>query len=195
MIISIDMDGVMLDDDRYRLDYISKLLFETDHRLMDRPYFYEEKCSFWEVKEENRIYDPIYFEYIRNAEPNRFVSEITHKMHEDGHILKVITGRHYGDYADERGEYVRKESENWLIKNNIYYDKLVFSGFPKIKSFKEEGSELIIEDFPKTIATCSEFCPVFMYDTISNRGFEHDNVTRVYSWYDLYQKLINISCL
>ncbi len=189
MIISIDIDGVLINDDSYRRDRITKKLFENNMPLMDMPYAYERKCSWMDMAESNEFYDPIYFEYIKEAPMIRYADEVCRKIHEDGDILLFVTGRHYGNREDEKGEYVRKYTEEWMKEHAIYYDELIFSGFPKVETFRKTGSDLIIEDMPQTLEQCSRFCHVFCYDNPYNRDFVCENMTRVFSWYDLYAKL------
>ena len=47
----------------------------------------------------------------------------------------------------------------------------------------------MIEDSPTTI---NELVKVLYYDTRYNRSIEHENIIRVYSWYDIYMKINTI---
>ncbi len=47
----------------------------------------------------------------------------------------------------------------------------------------------MIEDKPKSIMEISKIIPVFCMDARYNTKCEGKNVTRVYSWYDIYDKL------
>ena len=44
MNIGIDIDGVLVDDDTYRLDTMAKFCFENNLSNIDYPYKYESKC-------------------------------------------------------------------------------------------------------------------------------------------------------
>ena len=46
MIIGIDIDGVLIDDDTYRLDYMTKYCYENHLPDLDNPYAYEQKCNW-----------------------------------------------------------------------------------------------------------------------------------------------------
>ena len=47
----------------------------------------------------------------------------------------------------------------------------------------------MIEDSPTTINELVKVVKVLYYDTRYNRSIEHENITRVYSWYDIYMKI------
>ena len=85
---------------------------------------------------------------------------------------------------------MRNRIKNWLDKNNIVYDKLLFAKVPKIKEIKENKIEIMIEDSPSTIEAINKIVKVLCYDNRYNRDLKLDNVTRVYSWYDIYNKII-----
>ena len=64
MNIGIDIDGVLMDDDTYRLDTIAKYCYENNLGTLENPYKFEDKCSisdydFWSVhvlfKQERRV--------------------------------------------------------------------------------------------------------------------------------------------
>ena len=46
MNIGIDMDGVLMDDDTYRLDTITKYCYENNLPDLDNTYKYESKCNW-----------------------------------------------------------------------------------------------------------------------------------------------------
>ena len=48
----------------------------------------------------------------------------------------------------------------------------------------------MIEDSPSTIEAINKIVKVLCYDNRYNRDLKLDNVTRVYSWYDIYNKII-----
>lgn len=77
-------------------------------------------------------------------------------------------------------------------KNNIEYDKIIFTKPPKINEILENKIDIMIEDSPTTINELVKVVKVLYYDTRYNRKIEHEHITRVYSWYDIYMKIIAI---
>lgn len=189
MIIGIDMDGVLSDDDRYRLDHYAKYNYLHGLKGMDTPYGYEDKCSDWTHEIFDDYINEFELNYYENAAMFTFADEITQKLHEEGHKIVIITGRHIAQQNTPRGEFVRKASEQWLKKNNIYFDKLVFSPWPKIQSIRDNHVDCMIEDYTGTIETCRQEMPVILFDNRYNVGYEAENVYRVFSWYEIYNTI------
>ena len=52
--------------------------------------------------------------------------------------------------------------------------------------------DIMIEDSPTTINELVKVVKVLYYDTRYNRSIEHENIIRVYSWYDIYMKINTI---
>lgn len=50
----------------------------------------------------------------------------------------------------------------------------------------------MIEDSPTAINELIKVVKVLYYDTRYNRDIKHENIIRVYSWYDIYMKINEI---
>ena len=74
-------------------------------------------------------------------------------------------------------------------KNNIEYDKIIFTKPPKVKEIIENKIDIMIEDSPTTINELIKIVKVLYYDARYNRNIESENIVRVYSWYDIYIKI------
>lgn len=187
MIIGFDIDGCMCDDHAFRLEQWGKYTFEHGLPVMDKPYGYEWKIAYMDRWSNRDIMQSFQFEYIENVPPRFFVAEVMQKLHDDGHYLIVCTGRTGSLREDERGHRIRETTENWLRKNGIYYDELMFTGFPKIDYVRGKHCDLFVEDAPFTVDTMSLEIPVLLFDNPYNQDYTRENVTRVYSWYDIYR--------
>ena len=115
---------------------------------------------------------------------------LQHRLHDDGHTLIIATGRHGTRREDEFGEKVRNITINWLKKYDIYYDDILFSGFPKIDYIRPYKCDVFVEDWNRTIISLAEEMPVLMFDNPYNRDLECKNATRVFSWYDIYRHIV-----
>ena len=73
-------------------------------------------------------------------------------------------------------------------KNKIIYDELYFSP-DKTKEIDSLKIDIMIEDSPETIPTFVKHTYIFCYDCRYNRNLELENMTRVFSWYDIYSKI------
>ena len=184
MNIGIDIDGVLTNDDEYLMDCISKYCFENNLDSFTDPYAYEFNKLNWD-KDIIDDYRSKYFdEYIDNEPARKFASEVTKKLKSDGHHIYIITARH-----DCKKPEMKRRIENWLNKNNISYDKLICANVPKIKEIQENNIDIMIEDSPSTIPQINDIVKVFCYDTRYNKELKLNNVTRVFSWYDIYSKI------
>lgn len=189
MRIGIDIDGVLTNDDEYILSCTSKYCYENNLNGFVEPYEYEYRKLDWnqQILDDYRI--KYFDEYVDNEPARKFASEVINKLKNDGHEVFIITGRYksYDNTLD--GENMRLRIKNWLKKNKIEYDKLIFAKVPKIKELKENKIDLMIEDSPSTIHIIKDIVKVFCFDTRYNQELNLDNVTRVFSWYDIYMKV------
>ena len=191
MNIGIDIDGVLTNEDEYILSCTSKYCYENNLEGLANPNSYEFSKLNWS-KEIIDDYRKKYFdEYVDNAPTRLFESEVIKKLKNDGHKIFIITGRHKCTSNTVDGEDMRNRIKNWLTKNNIVYDKLLFAKVPKIKEINENKIDIMIEDSPSTIESINKIVKVLCYDNRYNRDLKLDNVTRVYSWYDIYKKIKN----
>ena len=182
MKIGIDIDGVLTDLSKFYLDYIPKYSMENNFKGIVNPDGYELHeildlkenidMDFWEK------YDGYYTKKIYTRE---FASEVINKLKEENEI-HIITARNpKEDLQDENWTL------DWLKENNIYYDNLVFTN-KKLEYCKENNIDLMIEDCLKNIIEISKIIPVICLDARYNKNCKGKNITRCYSWYDIYQK-------
>jgi len=192
MRIGIDIDGVLTNDDDYILDCTSKYCFENNLKGFTNPYSYEYNKLDWneELLEDYRR--QYFYDYVDNEPIRKFSNEVIKKLKEDGHEIFIITGRHKSHENSDAGEDMRNRVKVWLDKNEIVYDKLIFAKVPKIKELKENKIDLMIEDSPSTISVIRDFVKVFCFDTRYNQEVKFEDVTRVFSWYDIYMKILEI---
>ena len=192
MRIGVDIDGCICDDDNYRLAYIYKFCLEKGLKEPDLPYGYEFKATFWSNELEEAWRDEYFDNYMQNVPVRYGVNEVFEWLHNEGHEIYLITGRWPACQQNEKGAHVREETEKWLKKNNIYFDKIVYTGFPKVDYIKKENIDVMIEDFEETLSDCSKIWPTFCYDNRYNQNLVLDNMVRFFSWYDFYRKFHEI---
>ena len=130
---------------------------------------------------------------MTSYKPRDFAVEVIKKLKENNNNIYIITARNeYGLPDDEEGN-MQKLTKEWIEKNKIYYDELIFTSEDKRKVCKENKIDIMIEDSPTNVKELSEIIKVFCYDNPYNRGIEGKNITRVYSWYDILNKIVNIN--
>ena len=77
----------------------------------------------------------------------------------------------------------------WLKENEIPYNKIIYTEGSKLPYVVGNYIELMIEDSPINIVDISSKVPTFCYNNLYNKDVKGENITRVYSWYDIYDKI------
>ena len=190
MNIGIDIDGVLTNDDDYILDFTSKYCYEHDLKGFDNANLYEYRKLNWDENTINNYRKEFFLNYIKNEPARKFASEVIKKLRDEGNKIFIISARYKtAENGKINNENIRECTLDWLIKNNIEYDKIIFTKPPKVNEILENKIDIMIEDSPTTINELVKVVKVLYYDTRYNRSIEHEHITRVYSWYDIYMKI------
>lgn len=78
---------------------------------------------------------------------------------------------------------------DWLKRNKIKYDKIIFSPEDKLDICRENDIDIMIEDKPANIENISILIPVICFHAGYNKNCIGNNIIRCYSWYDIYAKI------
>ena len=189
MNIGFDIDGVLTNEEDYLIECMTKYAFENNLPEMANPLEYEtRKFENWQ-----KLFDlyqkHFVWEYAKNAQPRLFASEIINKLKNDGHKIFIITSRRPTVFDVPESEIMKQTIKNWLAKNNIYYDEIFFEIDKTIK-IKELNIDIMVEDSPKTIPIFAKLTHIFCFDNRYNANLVCENMTRVFSFYDLYNKIL-----
>ena len=194
MRIGIDIDGVLTDVERFQLDYGSKYWFENNLGGFVNPNAYRVYELFGNDIELNKKFWNLHREiYGVNGNIREFASEVIKKLKEKGNEIYIITARYFTDEDSKQGEDTRKIVRDWLKNNGVIYDKLIFSGEDKLQLCLDNKIDLMIDDSVENINNISKIIPVICFDARYNKECEGENITRCYSWYDIYSKIIKIN--
>ena len=140
---------------------------------------YDEAEKFWNK------YLPYYsIEY----KPREFVPEVINKLKENNEIY-IITARNEDGLPPEYYGHMQELVKEWLKKYNINYDKLIFTKGSKLPYCLENNIDIMIEDSPFNLIDISSKIQVMCFDNPYNKKIEGENITRVYSWYDILNKV------
>lgn len=191
MRIGIDIDGVLTDMEKFLADYGSKYCIENNLPVNIKEIEYDEFKTFnWTEEQGIKFWNEYIIYYATKYLARAFASEVIKKLKEEGHEIYITTARNdYGvpkEYIGKmRGEIVAK----WLEENEISYDKIIYTEGSKLPYVVGNYIELMIEDSPENIKEVSSKIPTFCYNCLYNKDVEGENITRVYSWYDIYDKI------
>ena len=195
MKIGIDIDGVLTDIEKWQLDYGSKFYYENYHKGIVNYKGYETDEIFDSNRECDDLFWNKYFEdYSINVEARKFSGEVISMLKDDGYEIYIITAR--GSFLSNSSSVMSKEEnvqivKEWLNKNNIYYNQIIFSREDKLDICIANKIDIMIEDKVDNINKISTQIPVICYNAGYNEQCIGKNIYRVYSWYDIYNTIKN----
>lgn len=192
MRIGIDIDGVLTNIERFIVDYGTKFCIENNLPMEIETGYYDESKAFHWTEDQTLKFWNEYLVYYATKYPARdFASEVVHKLKEEGHEIYIVTARNEYGLTDEYYGKMRELVDAWLKDNDICYDKIVYTEGSKLPYCVGNYVELLIEDNPEQVKNVAEKLPVFCFDNQYNKNVEGKNITRVFSWYDVYDKIKN----
>ena len=78
----------------------------------------------------------------------------------------------------------------WLKANHIEYDDIVLNADDKAKVALEKKLDIFIDDsFKNCTEVANTGIKTYIMDTRTNKSLNAENITRVYSWTDIYDKI------
>jgi len=193
MKIGIDIDGVLTDMERFLLDHATKFCKENNLPINVKIDNYDERIAFgWTEEQTIKFWNQYLVNYATKYPARDFSSEIINKLKEEGHEIYIVTARCEWGLPEEAYGKMKEFVDKWLKDNSIYYDKIIYTEGSKLPYCIGNYVELMIEDSPKNVEELSTKIPVLCFDCKYNESVEGKNITRVYSWYDIYDKIKGI---
>ena len=189
MKIGIDIDNVISNfNDTLLTEY---LLHDKELRnsgIINKNADYIRKEMFdWNENEETNFYKNNIERIAKKLGVIEGAKEYIDKLHDDGHIICIITGRDNGEYTEPYNM-----TKKWLEDNNIYYDDLILTdAYKHAKSLKciEHNIDIMIDDSVSICSDCVENgITTILMDTPYNR---YSNIQRVKSWKEFYRYVLN----
>lgn len=191
MRIGVDIDGVLTDLERFLLDYGSEFYIKNTERHLECPNVYGSKKIYNANDEEDlNFWERMATKYNGDETPRRFAVEVLNLLKSEGHEIYLITSRLSDlSYCKLTVPEMEELTFGWLRKYQIPYDKIVFAAKSKVKDLKDNKIDIMIEDHPRNVVELSKICKVLCFDARYNVGIEDKNIVRVYSWFDIYDKI------
>ena len=190
MKIGIDIDNVISNfNDTLLTEY---LLHDKELRnsgIINKNADYIRKGMFdWNEDEETNFYKNNIERIAKKLGVIECAKEYIDKLHDDGHIICIITGRDNGEYTEPYNM-----TKKWLEDNNIYYDNLIltdaYDKSAKTKQCLEHNIDIMIDDSVRICSDCIENgITTILMDTPYNR---YSNIQRVKSWKEFYRYVLN----
>lgn len=193
MRIGVDIDGVLNNYGEWHYSYGFK--FCTDNGI-DRgfdPYKYmiEEKFNLT-VEENYRFWKEYIFDLMVSIPTRPYAGKVLQMLKGMGHEIVILTARDNrfltNQYANTMNFYV----EEWLNKNGIPYDEIIAGAGNKLDKCIKNKLDVMIEDKASNVIKISDVIPVLCFDAPYNLDVNKENVTRVYSWYQIYKYFLDL---
>lgn len=190
MRIGIDIDGVLTDIEKFIYDYGIKYCIENNLEYNVREEEYDEEKMLKISSQNAEKFWNTYLKYYATKYPTReFASEVIKKLKQEGHEIYIVTARNEYGLAEEDYGRMKEFVSKWLEDNNIEYDRIIYTEGSKLPYCIGNYIELMIEDAPKNVKEISTQIPVLCFDNNYNKNICGENIKRVYSWYDIYNKI------
>ena len=138
----------------------------------------------WSNEEELSFYKDNIEGIAKKLKVKEKAKEYIDRLHNDGHLIYIITGRDNGEYSEPYNM-----TKKWLDENNIYYDNLILTDAYDIhaKSLEclKNDIDIMIDD---SVRICSDLITsgitTILMDTPYNRKI---NIKRVKNSEEFYE--------
>ena len=194
MRIGVDIDGVLNDIGEWHYSCGFKFCIENNIDRGFNPYKYMMEEQFGLTDEENyRFWKEYIFDLMVSIPTRPYAAKVLGLLQEMGHEIVILTARDNryltNQYANTMNFYV----EEWLTKNGIPYDEIIAGSGRKKEKCQKNKIDIMIEDKASNVKDISDIIPVLCFDAPYNQNINKENVTRVYSWYQIYQYFLDNS--
>lgn len=194
MNIGIDLDGVLTNYRKFAIEQGQKYCEENTKGKLENPEAYYMKDMYnWDEETDYDFWIKNIFIYATENPAIQGASENIKKLKEDGDTIFIITARKFAtpddDCEQEIKEKMKKTVKEWLDKNEIEYDCIIFSKEDKSKNIIENNIDVMIEDSPNNVKKLSKLTKIICVDWPYNKGIENDNIYRCYNWNEIYMKI------
>lgn len=188
MNIGIDIDGVLTDLERATIDYATKMSVEENWPInINVSEYWEVKTFNWTEKQADKFWNKYLVPYVQESKSRAFASEIIEKLKKEQNKVYIITARDESGMPPEHYGKMQELTKQWLKKQNIQYDKLIFAkNEEKLQQCLENNIDVMIEDCPNNIQNISKKIKVIKFDCQYNKKELGENIITGYSWYHIY---------
>ncbi len=191
MNIGIDIDDTIANTYDVLFKYVQEYTIHdivTDREKTNRDMIaqmYRTNFRNGDKKQDKEFFNRYYEKTVLKVKPKINAIENIKKLKEEGNQIYLITAR----FPSEKFN-IEELTKGWLKKYDIPYDKLILNSENKVITAKEHCIDIFVDD---NIKNCTEMAKVgiktYIMDTIVNKDFIDENIERVYSWSQLYQKI------
>lgn len=191
MRIGIDIDDTIADTYEVAFAYAQKYTINELgrsgklHDFVTENHFYTKNIHNWSDEEEENFWHEHYGEIIKKVKPLTFAVETINKLKAEGNEIIIITARWPEINCD-----VQAITLEWLKLHNIQYDEIVMNAQDKGIVASDKKIDLFIDDaFKNCMDVANAGIKTYIIETRTNKGLNAENISRVYSWPDIYNRI------
>ncbi len=192
MIIGCDCDGVLTDMTEYICTCGEKWFKRKPSNLNGSNTIEIFNCT----KREDLCFGLRYFfSYCKKWPPRKNASDVISKLSDEGCIFYEITARKFANEKNLLGSYVRFLFKQWIKNYNFKFKDVSYCSNSNVTEDKynyciKYRVDIMIEDSPDiALHLADKGIKVLLFDTNYNKNISHNNIIRVYSWEDIYEKI------
>lgn len=198
MNIGIDIDGVLTNYTKYVIEEGIKYCKEhhIPYQLKADGYDSTEILG-WDKKTDKEFWKQKIFDYATNNPVEENASNVIKKLKENNTIY-IITARWLASPEEESNlmateencQKMRRIVKEWLSKNDIPYDHIIFSNSDKSVHILENNISFMIEDSATNVRELSKITKVVCFDRPYNKNIANENIHRCSNWQEIGDYLI-----
>ncbi len=189
MNIGIDIDGVLTDLENY-IGTVGKKYMLENNLDFDEEMHKNTIYGFLSKEDSHQFWDMHWEKYATTIKMRKNARNVIEKLKNDGNKIIIITSRTYDSQiikdGIERQENMKKLIIKWLKKNNINYDKIVFSNLNKLKNCLDNKIDIMIEDSVSNIEQLKNYMKIICFNAKYNQSYANSQIYRVSNWDDVY---------
>ena len=194
MNIGIDTDGVLTDLYGYNYDLGINIL----KRELINPEGYDVKSMFgvsdcWQLFHGLKYF----FRYCKEWPPREQAPEVIGRLNREGHQLYEITARKFVTMKNPLGRYSKNLLKQWYKTYGLEFKEIILCAEKnapeeKLKGCLKSGCRIMIEDKPDVAELLAENgIQIVLFDAPYNQHVTGANITRVFSWQEIYELIRN----
>ena len=146
----------------------------------------QNKAFGWSIDNQKEFASQYLKQILKEATPNKDAVEVIKIIKKLGCNIFLITARKDSEFS---GMYVF--TKQWLIENNIAFDKLIVNCDDKLKECINHNVKLFIDDNYFTCKKIFDYkkIKVLLYETIYNKKYDNSELVRVQNWEQILEKI------
>ncbi|MDR2569495.1 MAG: hypothetical protein LBD23_04235 [Oscillospiraceae bacterium] len=198
MNIGIDVDGVLTDIQGFNRRHAPRFFKHEFNREVVDESPYDIRDIFKCTEDEYMAYWKKHLlRYVITEPARKGAKKLIRQLHKDGHKVFIISKRVFTCHDNVLGKLMRFLMKNWLWRNGIKYDEIVFCdndiAHSKRTACLEKSIDIMIDDEPVNIEAIAPIAKVICWDANYNRNCEGENIMRAHNWDEVFTRIKELS--